>query len=124
MRQEILLWFCDHPALDADALAQHLHRHGLASVRERILASVARAAKLRGETAVWSDAAEWEAALSRWRRSSARRDQKVSFAESVLQGEAADVAASRSSLDRLLNQRPEDGAVAGDAGSDPPQRER
>lgn len=125
LRQEILLWCCDHPALDAEALGQHLHRHGLASVRERVLASVAKVAKLRGETAAWPDAAEWEAALARWRRSSARRDQKVSFAESVLQGGAADVAASRSSLDRLLNQRVEDGvAQPGDAGPGPPRRER
>ena len=41
--------------------------------------------------------------LARWQPLSAQERQKVSFAESVLSGGAAEVAANRTSLDRLLN---------------------
>jgi DNA primase len=123
LRQEILLWFGDGPALDATALAQHLHRHGLASVRERVLATVGRALALRGETTAWLEPGEWEAMLDRWRQSSARRHQKASLSESVVSGEAGEVAVNRTSLDRLLNRRPEDdGEAAGGAAASGPDR--
>jgi DNA primase len=123
LRQEILLWFGDGPALDAAALAQHLHRHGLASVRERVLATVARALALRGETTAWLEPGEWEAMLDRWRQSSARRHQKASLSESVVSGEAGEVAVNRTSLDRLLNRRPDEGGGPAD-GAAPPGRDR
>jgi hypothetical protein len=41
--------------------------------------------------------------LARWQPLSAQERQKASFAESVLSGGAAEVAANRTSLDRLLN---------------------
>jgi DNA primase len=103
LRDEILLWLGDGPTLDAGTLAQHLLRHGLASVRERVLASVAGSGQLRGETTAWPSAGEWGAMLARWQPLSAQERQKVSFAESVLSGGAAEVAANRTSLDRLLN---------------------
>jgi DNA primase len=121
LRQEILLWFGDGPALDATALAQHLHRHGLAGVRERVLATVARALKRRGETTAWLEPGEWEAMLARWRQSSALRHQQASFSESVIGGEASEVAVNRTGLDRLLNRRPEDepaGVPSADSGPD------
>lgn len=120
LRQEIILWFCDHPALDGTALAQHLHGRGLASARERVLATVARVARLRGETA-WPSAEEWDATLAQQRQASARRDQRASFVESVLGGKASDVAVNRTSFDRLLNVRPAE--APGIAPPDPARKE-
>ena len=112
LRDEILLWLGDGPTLDAGSLEQHLLPHGLASVRERVLASVAGSGPLRGETTTWPSAAEWGAMLARWQPLSAQERQKVSFAESVLSGGAAEVAANRTSLDRLLNSDIKDEAAA------------
>ncbi len=103
LRDEILLWSSDSSALDASDLAQHLNRHGLASERERVLASVARVRQKRGETTAWPSAEEWKATLVRGRLMSARHRQRASFVESVLSGEPAGFAVNRTSLDQLLN---------------------
>lgn len=96
LRDEILLWSSDSPTLDASELAQHLIRHGLASERERVLASVARVRRLRGETTAWPSAEEWQATLARL---SARYRRRVAFAEEVASGRTV----HRIGVDRLLN---------------------
>jgi hypothetical protein len=122
LRDEILLWFGDGGTLDATALAQHLQQHGLASVRERVLATVEGPEHLRGDTTVWPSASEWQAMLVGWRPLSSRRRHKTSFAESLLAGEAGEVTVSRSSLDRLLN-RVADGTAVEKADSNEPDGE-
>jgi DNA primase len=122
LRDEILLWFGDGGTLDANALAQHLQQHGLASVRERALAAVEGPEHLRGDTTAWPSASEWQAMLIGWQPLSAMRRHKTSFAESLLAGEAGEVAVSRSSLDRLLN-RAAQGAVVEKAGPNDPDGE-
>ncbi len=120
LRDEILLWSSDNSALDASELAQHLNRHGLASERDRVLASVAKVRQKRGETTAWPSAEEWKATLVRGRLMSARHRQRASFVESVLSGEPAGLTVNRTSLDQLLNREAE--SEAGGTSSPGPLR--
>jgi hypothetical protein len=114
------LWLSDNSALDASELAQHLNRHGLASERDRVLASVAKVRQKRGETTAWPSAEEWKATLVRGRLMSARHRQRASFVESVLSGEPAGLTVNRTSLDQLLNREAE--SEAGGTSSPGPLR--